>query len=86
MLGTVTTAFAANCQTAATAAASALADQSEIYYHCTNMCTTYDESKNDYLSQFACVGETGSGVLSYDVSFADNNSCSFPKVTELPSD
>jgi hypothetical protein len=84
MMGTATNSLAAGCEAAATKAGSLATLQSDDYFHCTARGpATFEQQKGDYLVQFACVGDTGSGVLSYSVRFADEASCSNPTVVSL---
>jgi hypothetical protein len=83
MITIATNALAADCKTAATNAAAVETLQSDLYYHCGQTPATFDASKDSYAVSFNCVGETGSGTLSYLVSFSDDKTCSGPTVTDV---
>jgi hypothetical protein len=76
-----TNSFGSDCKKAATSAASVETLQSEIYYHCKAEEPSFDSNRDLYTVKFDCVGQSGSGSLSYQVSFSDDNSCSAPTVT-----
>jgi hypothetical protein len=82
MAGTATNSLAADCTTAATQAGTVATLQSDVYYHCAQMDTTFESKQNDYIVNFSCVGETGSGVLSYRITFVDST-CTNPIVTDI---
>jgi hypothetical protein len=84
VMGTVTNALAANCNTAVTNAAAVETLQSDVYFHCVGEQPTYNNAQDDYSIKFDCVGQTGSGSLNYVVSFTDDASCLGATVTQTP--